>query len=132
MRDGATVLRNVTLFEGAGSPRRNHVYVGRAAPAASATGHRFLRVFIAFPAAAAVAAVGIVLFFLGKMRYYAAVSFVGRLIAVGSFVLGVFDYLVDAFVGIDVTSLSAEFIGCAVLFVLTLAVSFLANMMRTE
>lgn len=94
-------------------------------------GSRYMS-WLAFAVAATVAAVGIVLFFLGKMRYYAAVSFVGSLIAVGSFVLGVFDYLVDAFVGIDVTSLSAEFIGCAVLFVLTLAVSFLANMMRTE
>ena len=56
----------------------------------------------------------------GGRAFFASATlppFVGSLVAVGAFVLGVFDYLVDAFVGIDVTSLSAEFVGCAVLFV---------------
>lgn len=94
-------------------------------------GSRYMS-WLVFGVVAAVTVIGIVLFFLGKLRYFAAVSFVGTLIAIGAFVLAVFDYLVDAAVGIDVTSLSAEFIGCAVLLVLTLVVSFVANMMRVD
>lgn len=88
--------------------------------------------WLVFGVLVAVAVIGVVLFFLGKMRYFAAVSFVGGLVAVGAFVLAVFDYLVDVFVGIDVTSLSAEFIGSTILFVVLLVASFICNMMHTD
>lgn len=76
--------------------------------------------------------VGIALLFLGKLKWYAAVSFVATLIGIGGFVLSTFNYIVDAIVGIDVTSLSGGFVGCLMLLAVLFAASFVANLLKTE
>lgn len=79
-----------------------------------------------------VAAAGVALYFTGYMRYFATASFIGSLICAGAFVISTFNYMVDAYVGIDVTSLSAGFICCIILLIIQLVGSFVCNLMKTE
>lgn len=61
-------------------------------------------------------AAGIVLFLLDKMRYLPLLAFVINLLAAVCYGAGVFDYVFDAIVGIDVVGVSASFVVCTVLF----------------
>lgn len=88
--------------------------------------------WLTFALLLAVTVAGIALFLTGQLRFFATVSFVGIIISIIAFVLATFNYIVDAYVGIDVTSLSGGFIGCVVLFALLLIVSFVANIFKTE
>lgn len=88
--------------------------------------------WFAFAILLVVAVAGVALYFTDKLNYFATVSFVGSLISIGAFVLSTFNYMVDAYVGIDVTSLSAGFISCVVLLVLLFVGSFVCNLLKTE
>lgn len=88
--------------------------------------------WLVISALAASVLVGIALLLTGKLKYYASVSFVAILIAIGAFVMSTFNYMVDAYVGIDVTELSASFIGCTVLLIAIFVLSFVNNLIKTE
>ena len=88
--------------------------------------------WLVISALAASVLVGIALLLTGKLKYYASVSFVTILIAIGAFVMSTFNYMVDAYVGIDVTELSASFIGCTVLLIAIFVLSFVNNLIKTE
>lgn len=88
--------------------------------------------WLVISALAASVLVGIALLLTGKLKYYASVSFVAILIAIGAFVMSTFNYMVDSYVGIDVTELSASFIGCTVLLIAIFVLSFVNNLIKTE
>lgn len=88
--------------------------------------------WLVISALTASALVGIALLLTGKLKYYASISFVAILIAIGAFVMSTFNYMVDAYVGIDVTELSASFIGCTVLLIAIFVLSFVNNLIKTE
>lgn len=77
-------------------------------------------------------AVGIVLLFLGKLKYYPTVAFLASLIGIGVFLLSTFNYIVDAYVGIDVASLSAGFVGCVTMMAIQFVLAFVSNLFPAE
>jgi hypothetical protein len=66
---------------------------------------------------------GVVLFALDKFDYYPIVAFVTTLVALLTFIVSQFNYLVDYVVAIDVTSISASFVISIILLLLTLLAS---------
>ena len=66
---------------------------------------------------------GVALFFTDKMKYFPIAAFVLVLCAAIGYSVGIYDYVFNAAVGIDIKGVSAAFVANTVLFSITLVAS---------